>query len=539
MNFIQKKCNGPAKSGVLTSESKIIVDFPFVLFIYLADEDDAITVEAIECFERLLKKREWCRSDLLKKALAHTEKRRDGLWSDYVERRFTPSLPYLKSRISDILLAVDFEARDEITADFLFLLRKIAQVSRAARNMPQDEWKKEDDCAELVRLILQPERRSPGKPSQAPGAETAQRNSIDFRHLVTLGPRDDPADSVKPTHLQCVQVIDETHDVKTFCFLTNPAMHLTYLPGQFITLTLNIAGKDVHRSYTVSSAPSRPFAICITVKRVPGGLVSNWLHDNLSVDDTLAFKGPSGHFSCADDATGRLLLISGGSGITPMMSMLRWLYDWADKRPVTFLHCARTEDDLIFYDEIKAISESAPNVRLAFICGQTTGRSDRSIRQGMINLEAISEICPDYRQRAVYVCGPAPFMEATKTGLETGGFPMDQYYQESFGGAPPPERQSAPPAAASGPVTVHFADGGQTVSSTGQDTILEIAEGAGVEIPSACRAGMCGSCKIKLMKGQVKQNCTDGLSDEEKASGFVLGCQAVPQSNVEVSVDVS
>ncbi|MEL7224644.1 MAG: FHA domain-containing protein, partial [Cyanobacteria bacterium J06576_12] len=158
---------------------------------------------------------------------------------------------------------------------------------------------------------------------------------------------------------RCVQINAETHDVKTFRFVAEPSILFDFKPGQFVTLTLPIThpqtGRSVTRSYSISSSPSRPHTLDITVKRVgpanddlPPGLVSNWLHDHLEVGMTLPMQGPYGDFNCVDHPAQKLLLISAGSGITPMMSMSQWLSDRATDTDITFIHTARTAQDIIF-----------------------------------------------------------------------------------------------------------------------------------------------------------------------------------------------
>ena len=127
--------------------------------------------------------------------------------------------------------------------------------------------------------------------------------------------------------VRCLKVIQETHDVKTFCFDMAQPMLFFFKPGQFITLELAIGTEKVMRSYTISSAPSIPYSFSVTVKRVAGGQVSNWLHDNLQSGDLLTVHGPVGQFNCMDFPAEKVLLLSGGVGITPVMSMARWLFN--------------------------------------------------------------------------------------------------------------------------------------------------------------------------------------------------------------------
>ncbi len=519
----------------LTSKSRIIIDFPFLLFVYLADADDSITVESVECFERLLHRRQWCRSKLLKKSLRYTLERRDLLWNGYIECELTPDLKSLKAQIQAILNALDGKQRDRLADDLLFFLREMARISRDEDDASERGWVKESDFHELALQILSPDS-SPSCLRSGRHAHTAtQRPDVDFRRIVTTGVRDSRHTSGQDGCLHCVQVVAETHDVKTFCFLMNPAARLSYLPGQFITLKLPIGGRVVHGSYTISSSPSRPIVLSITVKRVEGGLVSNWLHENLSVGDEIHFSGPAGEFSCASDMSEKFLFISAGCGITPGMSMLRWLYDRADDRPVTFIHCARTNADLVYYDEIVDICRAMPNFRHAFLCSRPAKGHPRSCRTGHIDLSAIREICPDFGERATYVCGPSGFMEATRQLLYSGGLSPAQFHQESFSG--PSQRSTVSSPAPNGPVNVSFPDFDRTEAGTGSETVLEIADRAGIEIPSACRLGQCGTCRIILVDGQVHQDCTDGLTEEELAAGRILGCQARPVSDIEVRLD--
>ena len=181
--------------------------------------------------------------------------------------------------------------------------------------------------------------------------------------------------------VRCIQVIAETHDVKTFRFVAEPTVLFSYKPGQFVTLDLEIEGKRVMRSYSISSTPSRPHILEITVKRVPPptdvadappGLVSNWLHDYLTVGSQVKLKGPMGQFTCADNQAQKLLFISAGSGITPMMSMSRWLCDRGADVDVVFIHSARSPRDVIFRQELESMAARYANFKLAV----TTTRSE-------------------------------------------------------------------------------------------------------------------------------------------------------------------
>ena len=255
--------------------------------------------------------------------------------------------------------------------------------------------------------------------------------------------------------VHCVGVIDETHDVKTFRFAAATPMLFTYKPGQFVTLNLEINGKPVKRSYSISSTPSRPHTLEITVKRVPPppdapdvalGVVSNWLHDNIRVGSEIKLSGPLGKFTCFDNPDQKLLLISAGSGITPMMSMSRWMFDTAADCDIVFFHCARSPRDIIFRQELELMSSRQPKFRLAI----ATTRSEPGQAwwgfTGRLTEHMLHAIAPEFRQRTVYVCGPNAFMQGVKTMLEGLGFPMQNYYEESFGGPKKEKKQGLSPA---------------------------------------------------------------------------------------------
>ena len=242
--------------------------------------------------------------------------------------------------------------------------------------------------------------------------------------------------------VRCQQIIDETHDVKTFSLIADPPRLFTYKPGQFVTLYLSINGKKVRRSYSLSSSPSRPHTLEITVKRVPPssdtpglppGLVSNWLHDHMEVGSQLKLKGPMGDFTCFENPAPKLLLISAGSGITPMMSMSRWLCDTLSQVDIVFIHSARTPDDIIFRQELELMAAKYPNFKLAITTTRSAPGKVWFGHTGKFNDSMLTAIAPDFCQRNVYVCGPHSFMTAVKSIFEELKFPMNNYFQESFG----------------------------------------------------------------------------------------------------------
>lgn len=338
--------------------------------------------------------------------------------------------------------------------------------------------------------------------------------------------------------LRCIHIRQETHDVKTFVLAADAPRSFRYLPGQFITLELDINGQKINRCYTLSSTPTRPDAVSITVKRVPGGAVSNWLHDHLRVGMALGVMGPSGDFSCFAQPAQQYLLMSGGSGVTPLMSMARALHDLGSDADVVFVHCARTPADVLFAEELTLMARNMPKFRVAIVCEQHTVGSSYAGHLGRMDAARLAHIAPDFMQRDVYTCGPAPFMGAVRTLLEQAGFDMARYRQESFS-----FEETVAPAVAT-PEPAHAAAGGAvlhtiTLKKTAQSfpcaedqTILQAAFAAGVRLPSSCSSGACGTCKSLSLSGKVQMQHAGGIRQREIDQGWMLPCCSKPLSDV-------
>lgn len=363
--------------------------------------------------------------------------------------------------------------------------------------------------------------------------------------------------SVDNMTVRCVQIIQETTDVKTFRFRAEPTRLFDYKPGQFVTLKLDIDGKPVNRSYSISSSPSRPHILEVTVKRVPPaqegmppGLVSNWLHDHLTVDQTLDIQGPFGHFNCIDHPTDNYLLVSAGSGITPMMSMVQWLCDTGSTAKIVFIHSARTPEDLIFRQRLELLASQNPNLELAWTLTRPTTGSAWAGYRGRLGEILLKAIVPDYTHFTTFVCGPQGFMGSTKSLFEGLDFPMQHYFEESFGGSKASRQASPPIKSQTAAVTtqppsslkdtdkpmVVFADSNREISCDREDSLLDVAEQAGIDLTSGCRMGSCGVCKHQLLAGDVEYDDEPGgLSDSDRKNGQVLVCVARPVGRVVLS----
>ncbi|TIT24984.1 MAG: hybrid-cluster NAD(P)-dependent oxidoreductase [Mesorhizobium sp.] len=329
-----------------------------------------------------------------------------------------------------------------------------------------------------------------------------------------------------PQLVLCRRVIDETHDVKTFVLTPASDRMFCFSAGQYVVVHLRIEGAAVTRSYSVSSPPTRPLDLQITVKRTPGGLVSNWLHNNLKPGDGIEIEGPLGSFNLDDLPHGKSLFLSGGSGITPVMSMLRALTDRAADQDIRFIHSARTPDDIIFRLELDALAARFPNVHVTCICSQEdpawTGPT------GRINSEMLLTLVPDLHSRTVFACGPEPYMKAARGCLDAIGLAPSQYHEESFGGGNSSRSLSDSKISSS----VRFARSGTAHDCATGETLLEAARQCGVYVPTACQQGVCGTCRIAKLSGEVLMEDLGGLTSEDKSAGYVLACCSRPQGDV-------
>ncbi|MBD5803268.1 3-ketosteroid-9-alpha-hydroxylase reductase subunit [Azoarcus sp. Aa7] len=348
-------------------------------------------------------------------------------------------------------------------------------------------------------------------------------------------------DSDEDDVLICCQVRQETHDVKSFLFRPRSPGLIRFLPGQFLTLELEVDGETVNRCYTVSSPPTRPDTLSITVKRVPGGKVSNWLHDHLAPGMSLRALGPNGDFSCALHPAGKYLFLSGGSGITPLMSMSRSFHDLGEDRDVVFVHSARTPADIIFRRELGLLAANQPRFRTALVCEGRGSEAEWSAPTGYLDLQLLARIAPDFAEREVFCCGPAPYMAAVRALLTEGGFDMARYHEESFSFADLPG-EPANEDSASAVVTaceavgfsVEFSKSGHKVACAPGQKVLEAARAAGLRLPSSCAKGMCGTCKSRLVSGEVHMEHGGGIRQREIDQGYILPCCSTPLSDLVI-----
>ena len=337
--------------------------------------------------------------------------------------------------------------------------------------------------------------------------------------------------------LVCLAVQDETPNVKTFVLAAPEPRLFHFRPGQFLTVEVPLPGGPVSRCYTVASAPTRPSRVSITVKMAPDGPVSKWLHDMFRPGMRLRVAGPLGDFTCADRPVGRSLYLSAGSGITPLMSMARSHDDLASQEDIVFVHCARSPADVIFRQEL-ALLARRPGFRLALVCGRDAPGERWHGLTGRLSLPMLQLIAPDMAAREVYTCGPAPFMAAVRAMLAEAACDPARYHEESFDfGA----LTAATPAAATAEQTldasgysIAFTKSGRSIRCSADTHILDAARAAGLRLPFSCAKGVCGTCKCRLISGEVDMQHGGGIRQREIAAGQILICCARPRGDLVI-----
>jgi ferredoxin-NADP reductase len=346
-----------------------------------------------------------------------------------------------------------------------------------------------------------------------------------------------PIWSGRDTPLYVTEIIQDTHNVYTFRLQGDPLCRFVYWPGQFCTLVLPIDGKRVVRSYSISSTPTRPYVLEITIKRVQGGLVSNWMPDNIKVGDRIEISGPKGKFCLVPGKIPeKILFLGAGSGVTPLMSMARWLCDVSADVDMKFFNSIQTPSDIVFHRELEMLAARYRSFDPVLITtSRGTGHGWTGLR-GRINRHMLDLVAPDLHERQVYMCGPEGFMTAARVLLTDMAFNLANLHAESFATARSANDEAAR-AEAPAPgdaVTIEFARTGKRVAASKQLPLLETAEANGVELEYGCRTGNCGECKVRVLSGEFHANVDDGITAEERAAGYVLSCVASPRGDCVV-----
>lgn len=331
----------------------------------------------------------------------------------------------------------------------------------------------------------------------------------------------DPLWSPRKLQARVVAIRQETADAKTY--VLKPARRWKgFQAGMHLQIGVEARGVSLSRYYSVSSSVQqfeREGTFSITVKRIPQGRMSNWLFDHLQPEDIVRISQASGEFTLEQTQADKLLFLAAGSGITPMMSMLSTHLPQAPERDFQLLYYCCNPDEVIFAQALQALADQYPNFRLDVVHTDT---------DGLINEQQLASRCADAAAREVFLCGPGGFMQVARELLEAQGVDGSRIHQESFGvriDVNATEQLGA---------RVLFSKAGVEAEADGGQTILMLAESAGLKPKYGCRTGICHECKCVKKSGAVRNLLTGQISTAENEA--IQTCISVPQGIVEVAL---
>jgi len=340
------------------------------------------------------------------------------------------------------------------------------------------------------------------------------------------------------------QITKETDQAVSITLEIPPLMAplFTYDAGQYLTVSAVVNNEEVRRSYSMCSSPASDEKITIAVKKVDSGRMSNYLNNELNVGDKIDVMPPLGSFVLNADAknASNLVFWGGGSGITPLLSIIKTSLIDLPESKCLLIYANRDEDNIIFKDELDALSDQYGE-RFSIIYTLDNPKTDWTGRSGFLTKEAVSEIARkelglNYPMAHYYTCGPRPMMDIVLEGLKAIGIRDENIHTEYFTATPPtqtPQKDQGEEDQEARERTICVEVFGQKkeVVVKPDQTILEAAQDAGMDPPYSCTVGVCTTCRARLKSGKASMDEREGLSDSEIEEGFVLTCQAHPLSD--------
>jgi 3-ketosteroid 9alpha-monooxygenase subunit B len=297
--------------------------------------------------------------------------------------------------------------------------------------------------------------------------------------------------------------------------------HFGYQAGQFLTLLVCVNGREYRRCYSMSSSPAAAEDLRITVKRDRDGVVSNWLNDTAAPGNEIHALPPQGRF-VLKDTDRELVAFAGGSGITPVFSLLRSAL-MSSTRDIRLFYANRGRDSVIFEEALASLKDRH--------AGRFVLRHHLDEESGVVTPAHVEAFVAGAEDAEYYICGPGPFMDIVQTTLRTAGVPADRVHLEHFEVAQMPVGAlAAGGEAVTEEVTIELEGRRITVPYSPGDTVLQTARMAGLRAPSSCEVGSCGTCMARLRQGSARMLNNDALEDGEVDDGWVLTCQALPTS---------
>ncbi|WP_162294718.1 ferredoxin--NADP reductase [Mycobacteroides abscessus] len=332
--------------------------------------------------------------------------------------------------------------------------------------------------------------------------------------------------------LEVLEVITETGDAVSIVFAApqHARADFAYKPGQFLTLRVPVGANPVSRCYSLSSAPDIDEHLKVTVKRTTDGQASNWLCDNAHPGMVLESLRPAGTFTMhADNTAGVHIFVAAGSGITPIMSMIRTVLS-TSTRNALLVYANRDRASVIFDAELATL-QSAHGSRLTVTHWIET-------EAGLPTAEGLRALLPAPGVgTAAYLCGPAAFMDMAADALGSSGLTRENIHREVFVSlstdafAAAPAAAASPAAADAASATVEIDGDTHQICWPKSQILLDVLLGLGIDAPYVCREGNCGGCSYTLREGEVTMETNDILDDHELRHGVRLACQSLPQSD--------
>lgn len=354
--------------------------------------------------------------------------------------------------------------------------------------------------------------------------------------------------SAKEFHsLQVAEVVAETDEARSIRFAVPPDLEsvFRFRAGQHLTLRADIGGQDVRRNYSLCVAPDDG-ALMVTVKQIAGGAFSNWVARELKAGDRLDVMPPHGSFTIDFDPsrTARYVAFAGGSGITPIMSLIRTALKTEPRSRFTLFYGNRDASSVIFLEQLAGLKDRyLGRFDLYHFLSEEEG--DVDLLNGMLDRETCEQAIEAFVDSpaevdAWFVCGPGPMMDAAEAAMLDRGVAPDRIHIERFTAGRPSAALAAEMAQlqqqASGLQMSVTIDGRTRKVAFDGTNILDSARASGLPAPFACKAGVCATCRARVTAGEVSMAARYGLTDEEIDAGYVLTCQSVPKGD-GVAVD--
>ena len=334
-------------------------------------------------------------------------------------------------------------------------------------------------------------------------------------------------------------VIQETKDAISIVFETPPRGNISYKAGQFLTIIVSVQGKEIRRAYSLCSSPYADQEMAVMVKRVEDGLMSNWLGDNLKKGMKLKVMEPMGQFTTDYNKGNKrhIIMFAGGSGITPMMSIIKSIISQEPDSICSLIYCNRDIDSIIFKNELDRL-QTLDEGRLHVIHVLDNAPMNWQGYSGLLNHDMLSKLVeriPDWGiERTTYLmCGPEGMMKNVDTLLAARNISKEKIFKESFVQGTIDKDTKKEVTTESSElkervVTIRYDGQEYKVSVPPHKAILETALDQGIDLPYSCQSGLCTACRGKALSGKVKLDEEEGLSQSERAEGYVLTCVGHP-----------